>query len=104
MTVLAIFGGVMGIGLAAVFSSIFNGYVLSVLWGWFMVPTFGVPELSIPAAIGIALVVSYLTHQMIDCEKEEKRTFGAEVTKSIIIAIVKPLFALFIGWIVNMFM
>src|SRR6185295_1738836 len=38
---LAIFGGIVGLGVLLVFSSIFNGYALSVLWGWFVVPTFG---------------------------------------------------------------
>lgn len=28
-----------------------QGYVLSVLWGWFFVPTFGVPALSVPSSV-----------------------------------------------------
>ncbi len=33
MTALAVLGGIVGIGFLMVFSSIFNGYALSVLWG-----------------------------------------------------------------------
>lgn len=40
--------------------TILSGYVLSVLWGWFIVPTFGLPLLTIPVAIGVMLVVAYL--------------------------------------------
>ena len=34
------------IGMMAL-ASLLNGWVLSVLWGWFFVPTFGMPELSL---------------------------------------------------------
>lgn len=34
-----------------------SGFVLSVLWAWFVVPTFGVREISIPVALGLALFV-----------------------------------------------
>jgi hypothetical protein len=35
---------------------LWHGYALSVLWGWFVVPTFGAPSLTIPQAIGFAIV------------------------------------------------
>lgn len=40
-----------------------GGYVLSVMWAWFIVPVFQAPTLRIPYAIGLALVMSMLTHQ-----------------------------------------
>jgi hypothetical protein len=42
---------------------VWRGYVLSLLWLWFLVPTFGLAALSIPAALGVSLVVSMLTHR-----------------------------------------
>lgn len=84
-------------------ASIFNGYVLSILWGWFMVPTFGLPVLSVAPAIGVALIVSYLTYQSIDTqEKDEDST--TKLVKSSIMVFIRAALALFIGWIIQMFM
>lgn len=104
MTALAVLGGIIGFGLLMVVSSIFGGYALSVLWGWFVVPTFGAPTLGIVPAIGIAIVVGYLTHQMNECKKEEDDDLGAKITKLVVITLGKPAFALFFGWIVHLFM
>ena len=33
-----------------------SGFVLSVFWGWFVAPTFGVREISMPVAFGLILI------------------------------------------------
>ncbi len=106
MTALAVFGGIVGIGLLLVLSSIFNGYALSVLWGWFIVPTFGAPALGIVPAIGIAMVVSYLTHQKNESKKEDEDDdgIGVKIFKLAIPVLGKPALALLFGWIVHLFM
>ena len=38
-----------------------NGFVLSKIWNWVIVPTFDVRELSLIQAVGVALVVGYFT-------------------------------------------
>jgi hypothetical protein len=48
---------------AFVISSIVQGYVLVILWGWFVMPFFSAPKLSIPIAIGLTIVGKYFTHQ-----------------------------------------
>lgn len=70
-----------------------SGYVLSVLWGWFMVPVFHAPALRIPYAIGIAFIAAMLTHQI---RKEDPDT-----ATSVIHSIVSPAFFLLFGWIVT---
>jgi len=85
-----------------IFSAIFNGYALSVLWGWFIVKTFSLPALTIPTAIGVAMVVSYLTVHL-DTSKEDNKSAGEKLFACIIWAIVKPSFALAMGWIVIKF-
>jgi len=85
-------------------SSILNGYVLSVLWGWFIVPVFNLPTLTAVSAIGIAMVVSYLTYQYNESDEDDNKSFGEKLAKPIAIAILRPLFALFFGWIVHLFM
>ena len=106
MTVLAVLGGIVGVGFLMIFSSIFNGYALSVLWGWFVVPTFSAPALGVVPAIGIAMVVSHLTlHQTHDCKKEkDDDVLGVIIAKIVIISLGTPAFTLFFGWIVHLFM
>lgn len=36
---------------------LFQGWTLSLLWGWYIVPTFNIPDLSVVNAIGISILV-----------------------------------------------
>lgn len=88
--------------IAAMFlSAIWSGYVLTVLWGWFIVPLFGLPALSLVYAIGLSLVVGYLTHQLTP-------TSGKEVNEYLMTAgwyaFIKPLVFLGVGFVVTLFM
>jgi hypothetical protein len=42
----------------AVIGSILNGWALSVPWGWFVVPTFNLPDLGIVHAFGLSMVIN----------------------------------------------
>jgi len=84
------------------FQAIFNGWVLSKLWGWFMVPTFGLPALALPAAIGVAIVIAYLTHQYIDTP--EGSDLWESIIKATLHSIWYPLLILAMGWCVQQFM
>lgn len=99
MVLLAILGFVV----LLVVSSIFNGYVLSVLWGWFIVPVFNLPVLTVVPAIGIAMVVSYLTYQYNKSDEDDNKISSEKIGKLIAMAILRPLLALFFGWIVHLF-
>jgi hypothetical protein len=79
-----------------------NGWALSIMWGWFMVPALGLPPLSIPSALGIALIVSMLTHQ--DREKSDKEPSTKEVVIAVLIPLLRPLIFLAFGWIYLQFM
>ena len=85
-----------------VLSSIWSGYALSVLWAWFIVPAFGLPKLSIPLAIGLALIVSYLTHQL-DNREKDNRTASEVLVAGIATSFVKPLIVLLTGWVVKLY-
>lgn len=80
--------------------NIFSGFVLSILWGWFIVSTFGLPLLTIPVAIGIMLVVSYLTKQA-DFNNSDREDYQKRVN---VLQIVKPLGALAVGYVIKSFM
>lgn len=91
---IAMIFGVMALGV------IINGYVLSILWVWFLVPL-GLPILSVAHAIGVAMVTSWLTYQYRPSTQEDKD----KALEGLAIAlIVRPLSALGIGYIVKQFM
>ncbi len=54
--------GCVGLVAVVLLLAILRGVILSYLWSWFVVP-FGVFELSIAHAIGISLIVGFLTHE-----------------------------------------
>ena len=96
---------VLSLPILIVGGSILNGYVLSVLWVWFVVPIFGLPALSIISAIGVSMVVSYLTYHDAGYKKEKTE---ADLTRSfahmVAVMIIRPSFVLLFGWILNCFM
>jgi hypothetical protein len=73
---------------------VFDGWVLSVVWGWFITPVFNV-NLTIVQAIGFNLVVSLLIPHPL----ESKET----IYDAIINDIEHGLLVLFIGWILHFF-
>jgi hypothetical protein len=100
------------------FIMVLNGYALSVLWGWFIVPAFNLNPLSIPIAIGIMMIVSYVTHQT-DLHKVLKKSYEkkrniehiedtdeymySSLFAHLLFGFLKPSLALFFGWIVHLF-
>lgn len=74
-----------------------NGYALSVLWGWFVVPALGAPALRIPYAIGLSLVVAMLTHQ------QRKSEHTPEFAEALLSGLITPFLMLLLGWIVKQF-
>lgn len=106
-------------------TAIIQGYVLSKLWGWFVTDFFHVPSLSIPMAIGIAMIIKVATYgpssskkdlpkkgtNSLDEEKEIARigTLTMTVQKGylgqILVVLLHllgpPSVALFSGWIIH---
>ncbi len=87
-----------------VVTTLLEGYVLSVLWRWFMVPILGLPALSVVQAIGIALVVAMLTHQKSHDYPEDKEKSIAKQVAIILAPFLGPLTALLMGWVIHQFM
>lgn len=84
-------------------AAMWSGWVLTKLWAWFLVPTFGAPVLPIAAAIGIAALVSFITYQSpVRPAKMEGLIEAFLATLGDMF--VRPLFALGFGWIVQGFM
>ena len=98
-----VFAATLGFLALIPLSAMWRGYVLTVLWAWFVMPTFGLPALGIAPAIGLALVVSFLTHQS-DSVKTPEGDFAERMGRACAYALLLPLFMLGIGWVVHQFM
>lgn len=86
---------------------LFGGWVLSLLWGWFLVPVFHLPVLTVLQAIGVTLVVSLLTHRY--SFNEFAGTSSQEgMDESTMSAILMnnfgyPTIVLSLGWLIHLF-
>ena len=95
------------IGICAIFAvvalgMVWRGYVFSILWGWFAVPLFGLPALSIATAIGLSLLIGFATYQHIREPKDERST--AQTVGYIAgTSFLYPLFVLGLGWIAKQY-
>lgn len=96
---MAALGVVVVFLLTAVVGSIWRGYVLSVLWKWFVVAHFGLPLITIPVAIGISLLASMLTHQHTNTGKDNKEPLE-QLLYIFVMTFLLPLISLGIGAIV----
>lgn len=95
-------GTVSAVLLLMVYASLLSGWALSLLWAWFIVGVFGAPALSIPQAIGLALIASFLTHQ-VDRRKDE-RVWDDILLAGFVASTAKPLAALALGSVVRWFL
>jgi hypothetical protein len=99
-----------GIGAVALYlvalvgSYLLNGWTLTVLWGWFIRPTFGLPALGIAPAIGLSIIVGYLVHRSQSDKEWKQKTWTEKWIEPFVHAIIRPTFALAIGWVVHLFM
>lgn len=89
---------VLGALATVVLGTILNGWVLQILWSWFIVPVFSLPVLGVAQAIGIAGVVGYLTKDH-DHDHDE-RSPGDKIAT----ALLTPPVVLGFGWIVKQFL
>lgn len=103
MEFLALIGAVVVVlivvGLLSSVYAIWQGWVLSILWGWFAVPIFHLPRISVSAAIGIALIFGVLTHQQHTTPKNQT---AGEKTASALTPFIAGAVALLIGRLVRL--
>lgn len=82
--------------------AIWKGYVLTIVWSWFVVPTLGLPALTLVPAIGLALVASFMTYHYVYAK--DTRSHGEQVGTAATLAFAYPLLVLGMGWVINQFM
>ena len=99
MKALSVVGLIIGCIVGLALFCIYNAWVLTILWGWFIVPL-GVKSLSIPHAYGFTLVTGLILSNRGVKENKDKEDW----TSSIIVWILLPAVALLFGWIAVGFM
>ena len=96
------FGKFMTVVLAMLISPIINGFVITKLWLWFIVPTFEANPLRVVEAIGLMFLINYIKAKQ---DKEsDKYKFWERLVTNMIYLILMAGFALLSGWIIQMFM
>ena len=93
MLAMLIVAPIIALGLIPVL--LWNGWAASVLWGWFIVPTFGAPAISISQAAGMALVVGAFRFKL-SSPKDE-----TSLSMKIIAVLIGPPLAVGLGWVVK---
>lgn len=96
-----VIGQITMIIILAVLGAMSSGYAVSVMWGWFVVPTFGLPELSIPIAIGLAYILRLIVVPI--PEVDGNKDFNSLIGKAIASTFLVPAMFLLCGWIVTNF-
>jgi hypothetical protein len=79
-----------------ILGTIFHGFVLSVLWGWFVYGIFTVVPLGVAHAVGLVTTVKLITAQYIEQETQTWEIVCFEIFVA--------LFALLTGWVAHLFM
>lgn len=86
--------------LTVIVGVVWHGVVLKVLWGWFLVPLFGLIPLNLSGAIGICMIARLLTSGYREDKKSESQQ---ELLRRVSYMLSTPLVALAIGWITHFF-
>lgn len=78
-----------------------DAWVLTKLWGWFVVPTFtSAPPLHLAAAVGISLLVGFVTRTYnfdYKPESEKKKDFAGRLSFTFL----SPIVIVLLGWIIQ---
>lgn len=92
---------VAGVLILFVLEILLNGYVLSKLWAWFMVPVFKLPVLTVTAAIGISLCLTFMVNKpdFTGDEPTVKELVGVGIH-----SLIYSFFVLLIGYVISSFM
>lgn len=105
VALIASIGVIATVFLSLAWGAFMRGWATSVLWGWFVVPVFNVPALTIGTAAGLALVVGYLANSPRTADSDDKKDepFGKSLLRGLMWATLWPLLVLLIGWGIRQF-
>lgn len=76
---------------------LWQGFVISTLWSWFVIPTFHLPPLPAAVAAGLIAILLVVRPVPTDFDKDD-------MVDSIIQSIMRPFMALAFGYVFTLFM
>jgi len=87
-------------------SVLLYSYVLTKLWLWFLVPTFGLPPIGMAQGYGLALIAAMLTHQQLtqSSKEDEDSPKLLKILHPLFLLYGRPLFTLLFGWVAHQFL
>ena len=85
--------GAVGLIVLDLLLRVYDGWVLSVIWGWHVSILFGLPRITTLQAIGLSVVVSHLV--------SHAPPKSAEVSHVVAWNVVHTSFMLFVAWLVH---
>jgi hypothetical protein len=83
---------------------VYEAWVLTLLWSWYVVPTWaGAGELSVAAAYGLLLIKNmvWLHVSSADTEATKRQGWRKSLASGFLVAVLGPTFALVVGWFVH---
>ena len=86
--------------LVAIPLAIWKAYCISILWGWFITPVFGMPSPSMVAILGLLIFIP-LAYPVFPNESDD---FAERLGKLIGQSGIVPLIGLGVGWLYHLFM
>lgn len=94
-------GGVLAFLVLWASSVALSGWVLTILWSWFISPTFNLPLLTFGQALGVSLIAGMVSHQLNRDEFSTKKDESHLKTIGISLSwlYLRPLALLFFGWL-----
>ena len=94
-------GVVLFVLISIVLSTIYSGWVFSVLWRWFVVTTFGTVPLTVVQAIGLATIKGLV---FFEYKPNKNKMETSDLVTTIIVMFAVPTLSLAGGWLVTQFM
>lgn len=78
-----------------------RAFVVVKMWLWFVVPFFGQKELPLVIALGLMVLINlFIPYQ----DNEKKESLSSKIAGAISASVVKSLFALGMGWLIQLFL
>jgi hypothetical protein len=82
---------------------IIHGWVIATIWGWFVVPTFGLAPITIPVAIGLEMLVLLLRPNHPITNQNDGNTSGKRMMHYASAAYLGPFVILFIAYVAHLY-
>lgn len=85
----------------AIPAMMFSGYILSIMWGWFVVPAFGLPQIQVATAIGLTGIFRFMAPSSNCMKEEEDNSVKGVLANAIAKGFLTPTVFLLLGWMVK---